>query len=300
MSTSIPIAAMSETGPNAGYEPGLNRYSYLVAFFVLLTLLAGAVVTSLIRPISPVPGAQPPAWAIVFETWHRYLGLFTGLLIAGQALWLMKSKRHAGLSRFGWIAFAVLVVEAGLGTQAVIHSLSPLTDVLHALLGQVSFAAVAAIAVFTSQRWQKGPTFIEDTWRPSLRTMAFVLPAVVLLQIILGAAFRYHSASVLWHILNAMVVLLVVLIVCIFLVRQFPAHPSLRPAAIALAGVTSVQVFLGFATFLMLLLFPESSLQVIISSVIHVGNGALVLAASVALAMEIRRNAIDLRSQTGH
>jgi len=93
-----------------------------------------------------------------------------------------------------------------------------------------------------------------------------------------------------------MVVLLLVLIVCVFLIRQFPAHPSLRPASIALAGITSVQVFLGFATFIMLLLFPESSLQVIIFSVLHVGNGALTLAAAASLSLEIRRSVIGVRS----
>jgi heme A synthase len=85
--------------------------------------------------------------------------------------------------------------------------------------------------------------------------------AIVILQIILGAAFRYRAASVIWHILNAMIVLLSILIVCIFLGRQFPEHPSLPPAAVALGGIAAVQVVLGFATFWMLLLFPESNPQ---------------------------------------
>lgn len=199
-------------------------------------------------------------------------------------------------SRWGWVAFAAFVVEAGLG--AIIRSLSPLSDILHALLGSAAFASAYAVAVLTSKRWQAGPSFVQDTWRPPLRTLAVILPAVVLIQIALGAAFRYHSASVLWHILNAMVVLLLVLVVCVFLVRQYPAHPSLRPASIALAGITSVQVFLGFATFIMLLLFPESSPQVIIFSVLHVANGALTLAATASLSLEVRRNAIDMRAQS--
>jgi heme A synthase len=122
----------------------------------------------------------------------------------------------------------------------------------------------------------------------------------VILQIILGAAFRYRAIGVIWHILNAMIVLLSILIVCIFLVRQFPEHPSLKPATIALAGIASVQVLLGFTTFLMLLLFPENSLSVIVVSVVHVVMGALTLAATVSLAAEIRHNVVDVRSLTGH
>jgi heme A synthase len=176
---------------------------------------------------------------------------------------------------------------------------SPLSDILHALIGPISFASAASINVFTSERWKRGPNFVEDSWRPPLRKLAFFLPAIVTLQIVLGAAFRYRAASVIWHILNAMIVLLSILIVCVFLVRQFPEHPSLRPAAIALGGITAVQVFLGFTTFVMLLLFPESSPAVIIVSVVHVATGALTLAATVSLAAEIRRNVVEVRSLTG-
>jgi heme A synthase len=275
----------------------LHRYSVLVAFCVLLVLIAGAIVTSLERPISPVPSAPTTPMAISFESWHRLGAVFVAVLIAGLAFWLARSRKYRQLRQVGWIFLSIFVVEGALGTA--LGSFSPLTDILHALIGQISFAAVAVVPVFTSERWRRGPNFIEDSWRPPLRKLAFYLPAIVILQIILGAAFRYRAASVIWHILNAMIVLLSILIVCVFLVRQFPEHPSLRPAAIALGGIAGVQVFLGFTTFMMLLLFPESSPAVIIVSVAHVATGGLTLAATVSLAAEIRRNAIDVRSLTG-
>jgi heme A synthase len=275
----------------------LNRYSILVAFCVLLVLIAGAIVTSLERPISPVPSAPTTAAAISFESWHRGGALFVAVPIAGLAVWFARASKEPPLSQVGWMALSIFVVEGVLGTA--LGSLSPLTDILHAVVGQISFAAVALVTVFTSERWRHGPNFIEDSWHPSLRKLALFLPAIVILQIVLGAAFRYRAASVIWHILNAMIVLLSVLIVCVFLVRQFPEHPSLRPTAIALGGIAAVQVFLGFATFVMLLLFPETSLAVIIVSVVHVANGALTLAATVSLAVEIRRNAVDVRSHPG-
>ena len=123
--------------------------------------------------------------------------------------------------------------------------------------------------------------------------------AVVLLQITLGAAYRYRALGVLWHILNAMIVLLLILIVAVFLVRQFPEHPTLRPAAVALAVITSIQVMLGFTTFMMLILFPETSLAVVITSVLHVVTGSLTVGASIGLAMQVRYNLGKRRSQTG-
>jgi heme A synthase len=275
----------------------LHRYSIFVASCLLMDVIAGAIVTSLERPISPVPSAPTTPLAMSFESWHRVGALFVALLIAGLAVWLARASKDTQLRQFGWIVLSVFVVEALLGLA--LGSLSPLTDILHALLGQISFAAVAAVTVFTSKRWQRGPNFVEDSWRPPLRKLAFFLPAIVILQIILGAAFRYRAASVIWHILNAMIVLLSILIVCVFLVRQFPQHPSLRPSAIALGGIAGVQVMLGFTTFLMLLLFPESSPAVIIVSVVHVATGALTLAATVSLAAEMRRNVIHVRSLTG-
>jgi heme A synthase len=276
----------------------LHRYSVFVAFWVLLVVIGGAIVRSLERPISPVPSAPATPLAISFESWHRLGAAFAGVLLVGSAVWLARASKDSQLRHFGWIVLSVFAVEGVLGTA--LGSLSPLTDILHALLGQISFAAVAAVTVFTSKRWQRGPNFVEDSWHPPLRKLAFFLPAIVILQIILGAAFRYRAAGVIWHILNAMIVLLSTLIVCVFLVRQFPEHPSLRPAAIALGGIAGVQVMLGFTTFLMLLLFPESSPAVIIVSVVHVATGALTLAATVSLAAQIRYNVIEVRSLTAH
>jgi heme A synthase len=275
----------------------LYRYSILVAVFALLVILAGALVTSLERPISPVPSAPTTPAAISVESSHRLGAILVSVLVAGLAVWFSKAAKDSQLRQVGWLVLAIFVAESALGFA--LGSISPLTDILHAVIGPIGFSGVALVNAFTSARWQRGPNFIEDSWRPPLRKLAFYLPAIVILQIILGAAFRYRAASVIWHILNAMIVLLSILIVSVFLVRQFPEHPSLRPAAIALGGIAGVQVMLGFATFLMLLLFPESSPAVIIVSVIHVGTGALTLAATVSLAAEIRRNVIEVRSLTG-
>jgi heme A synthase len=119
------------------------------------------------------------------------------------------------------------------------------------------------------------------------------------LQTTLGAAYRYHPICVIWHIMNAMLVLLLILVVSVFLIRQFPTHPALRPAAVALAVITSIQVLLGFTTFMMLILFPETSLAVVITSVLHVITGALTFGAGLALSHLIRYNIRDTRSLTG-
>ena len=71
----------------------------------------------------------------------------------------------------------------------------------------------------------------------------------------------------------------------------------LRPAALALLIIAGVQVLLGFAVFLVLLMSSENNPGLIMSSATHALTGALVLASSVVLAMQVSRVAT---SQTGH
>jgi hypothetical protein len=254
--------------------PWLHRSAILVAFCALLAITGGAVVTSLYRPIAASGAISiDPA----FEFWHHMVG--------GVAVVLMFALAIALRSQFAWIALAAGMVDAGLGFTG-----QAFASILHALLAQIFFGLIVALAVMTSESWRRGPDPIQDSWRPSLGSLSIALPAVVLLQTTLGASYRYHALGVIWHILNAMLVLLLILIVAVFLTRQFPQHPTIRPAAIAAAVITSVQVMLGFTTFMMLILFPESSLSVIITSVLHVVTGSLTFAAVLALAMLIRYN----------
>jgi hypothetical protein len=55
-------------------------------------------------------------------------------------------------------------------------------------------------------------------------------------------------------------------------------------------GITFTQVMLGMATFITRLMMNASSLVVVVPSVAHVATGALTLAATVVLTMEIQRD----------
>lgn len=267
----------------------LHGFAIFAALCALIAILLGAVVTSLERPIAANSAASiNPA----FEFWHSIAGGVVLTLVLGLALLLR--------TQFGWIALAAGLVDGALGITG--QGFPRLSGILHALIGQIFFGAIAAIAVITSASWKRGPEPIEDSWRPSMRSLAVAVPLIILLQTTLGACYRYHALGVLWHILNAMIVLMLNLIVAVFLIRQFPEHPTLKPAAVALAVITSIQVLLGFTTFMMLILFPETSLAVTITSVLHVATGALTFSAGLALAIlmryNIREGTVTLRSVT--
>jgi heme A synthase len=252
-------------------NPWLHRCAILLAVFTLIVITLGASLTSEIRPLPGAESSSPVVSATGLEQAHRIGGYAVALLTLGLAIWYS--------SLIGWIALAAVVIESVLGSVPIVH----------AWLSPIFFSLVVAVAVLTSKSWQERPTLVESQW-DHLRALGSATPIVVVIQIGLGAAFRHNAMGVLWHILDALIVLLVILVAAVFVLRQYPEHPSLRPAALTLVIVTGVQVLLGFSVYMVLLVSSENNLGLIITGLTHVFNGALTLAASVVLTMQIHRN----------
>ena len=251
----------------------VHQGAVIAAILSLIVIVLGALLTSETRTI-PGATAASNATAPSIEEAHRIAGYVLATLALGLAV-LVSGIR--GLS-----ALATLGVE-------IISGRAP---ILHALLAPIIFSLIVVIAVLTSKSWLAGPTRVESPW-PPLRSLGIAMPVLALLQIGLGAAFRHNALGVLWHILNAMIVLLVILIVGVFVLRQYPEHPVLRPAALTLVIITGVQVLLGFSVYLVLLVSSDNNMSLIVTGVLHVIDGSLTLAASVVLAMQMQRNLIQ-------
>jgi heme A synthase len=259
-------------------QRSLHLFALLLAVCAILAIGVGASLTSEIRPMPGSTGVQTQATAPALETAHQALGWLVAALTLGLAIWLRRIS--------GWIALALAIVESLLGGQAI----------LHAVLAPIFFSAVVACCVVTTQSWQQPPQPVEELWGP-VKILAIAVPVLLVMQIGLGAAFRHNAMGVMSHIGNAMIVLLVILVLGVCLLRQYPEHPSLRPAALALLIIAGVQVLLGFAVYLVLLMTSENNAGLIMSSATHVVTGALTLGASIVLAMQLRR---AVTSQTGH
>lgn len=271
-------------------KPWLYPLSIITAICALITVILGAVVTGLERPIAVNPTPAMLASAGPFYSVHHILGGIAVVLMLGLAI--------GARSQLAWIGLAAGAVSGILGAPGITQAIPELSGVLHAVLAQIFFASTVAIVVMTSMAWR--PELVEDTWKPSMASLATAVPAIILLQVTLGACYRYRVLGVIWHILDAMIVLLLVLCVAVFLVRQLPNHPTLRPAAVTLGVITAVQVLLGFTTFMMLILFPESSMAVIVTGVLHVTTGALTFGAGAALSALIRHNVRQPVAVAGH
>jgi heme A synthase len=250
----------------------LHRSAVVAAVLAFVVIGFGAYLTSTIRPL-PGPNPGPVGTAPVLYQMHIVLAGVLALLTLGLAIWFSRMS--------GWIMCGAVIVESVLGFLAA--------PVLHAILAPLVFSSFVAIALFTSESWSQPPVPVPDLW-PPLRNLSILAPVFLVLQISLGAGFRHNALGVWWHILNAMIVLLLIMVLGVCVLRQFPEHPTLRPAAVALLVITGIQVLLGFGVYMVVLIVSQNNLTLIISGMLHVLNGSLTLAASVVLALQLRRS----------
>jgi heme A synthase len=247
-----------------------HRLAIFAAILGFAVVVLGAIVTSEIRTF---PGAPPSTiTAPVLEQTHRIAGYLLALTALGVALFASNLA--------GWLAFGSIVADGLLAGSPVVH----------ALLAPIAFSLLVAAAITTSASWRSGPQPVESSWRP-LKTIGLIVPALIFLQVALGSAFRHNAMStVIWHVLNAFIVLLVALIPGVFILRQDSPQSALRPAALALVIIIGIQVLLGFSVYLVLLMSDSNNMGLIITGILHVANGSLTLAAGIVLTMQMRRN----------
>lgn len=264
------------TGPKRRMKNlGLHLYSMVVSVAVLCLIVSGAMVAS--------QNGTP-------EGSHRAIGAIVTVLVLALAVWLAMTKTHEWLRRLGRAAVAVTIADAGLGLLAGPASAPalPIVAMAHAFLAPILLSVVTAIALATSRSWQCDPIFLHDQGWPPLRGVARNTLALVVIQVGLGAAFRYGSIGVMVHILGAMVVVVFILalVVCVTLM---PEHPTLRPAAITLGVVTFAQIFLGLTVVSMGTAQANKGVAAIVA-VAHVATGAVTLAVTLVVVMEVWRN----------
>jgi len=268
------------------------RYVVMLLLSTLSLIVLGASVT---REVQPIPGLSARLVSLDEPTltWLQQAHIFMAWVVGGLTLgltgWLQWRVRRAWPRLLGLAALLIVGLEGWLGMQGVHSSLPPVAAFFHASLAPVLLSILAAIAAHVSaQKVRTQP--LKDPGRPSFRSLTVVVSFLALLQVLLGAAYRYGLLGVLTHILNALVITLMVLVVSIPVIREFAGHASLRSAALGLAVVTALQVSLGFGTFIVLLIGSGSSTTLSILSVAHAATGALVLAAGVLLTIQVWQN----------
>jgi cytochrome c oxidase assembly protein subunit 15 len=282
------------------YNAGLHRWSILLAFCTLLLVVAGGLVTSrdagLSVPDWPLSYGKlmpPMEGGILYEHGHRMVATTVGLLTIVLMIWLFRAERRKWLRWLGVIALGAVIAQGVLGGLTVLFLLPWWISTAHASLAQLFFSTTVAIALFTSDWWLRGPAPLDEDPKYPIRNLSIAAPLCVLGQLALGAAARHKEIGVVWHISAAPIVTGVILWISLRILLHYAGNRELRIASTSLLAITFCQVFLGIAAFMSRIAYADAVQPMplmVTFTVFHVAVGALTMAASVALAILVRRN----------
>jgi len=278
------------------FQLGLHRFAVLLAACTVFLLAAGASVTSndagLAVPDWPLSygSLMPPmVGGIFYEHGHRIVATTVGFLTILLAVWLQRREPRAWMRRLGWIALGGVLAQGILGGITVKFFLPPAVSISHATLAQLFFCAVVSVAVFTSRWWHSDIPSLQTASQPPLRGWSVASFVVILVQLILGAAFRHKVLGILPHALWAVVVGYVVFrTAAIARDHRLETVPAFRRIARFIHVFLGLQLCLGGAALwarLATAAYPQPMPVMVWTTVIHVVFGALVLGTVVVLAL---------------
>ncbi|HJO37923.1 MAG: COX15/CtaA family protein [Vicinamibacterales bacterium] len=297
----------------------LHRFALLVTASTLLLVTVGGLVTS------TDSGLAVPDWpntygyfmfsfplskmvgGIFYEHGHRLIASTVGLMMIGLAFWISRTDDRRWIRRLAWTALAAVVLQGTLGGITVLYFLPAPISVAHAGLAQIFFCLTVSLALFTSAGWRGGITTGADagvTGDPTLARLAILTPALVYVQILIGATMRHTDAGLAipdfpwafgrltppeWsgpiaihfaHRVGAIVVTLAIAATAGHILAHHRRSAVTRFAWLLL-GLVTVQFTLGALTVL-------SERHVGINTA-HVATGATLLAVSVLLGLVVHR-----------
>jgi heme A synthase len=268
-------------------NPWLHRYAIFIAIFALVVIASGAFITSTEVAARQSRSAVPLG---ISESLHRLCAVALTMCTLSIAIWVLLEATPGWLSSTAWFGVATLALAAALGWHS--PPLSPTLGIFHALLSHLFLSLSVVIAVGTSSAWCREPELVDCGTKRFLRPLSIAIPPIVLLQIILGAAYRHDMTSIMPHMTVAMGVVFLALIGSSVILQNFQRPTTLRHSATALISLVLVQVCLGITAFLMLVLSAAGTPYFILATVGHVSVGSATLAASVVMAMQVLRSVL--------
>jgi len=231
-----------------------------------------------------------------FEHSHRMIAEFVGLLTIIITIWAWRSDKRRWVKGLAIAGLGTVIAQGILGGITVLHYLPPAVSSAHAALGQTFFCIAVALALFTGRNWVAcEPAQLEpDTHHPSLLTLAFFSIFILYVQLILGAMFRHHGMSWWPHVVNAPVVAIVLTWTAIRALIQYSHVKAIRRPAMLIVWLLITQLCLGFLAFSTRVAWGQDAVQpelpMVLSTVAHVAVGALLLASTVILTIQVWRH----------
>ena len=287
------------------FNRGFHRFAVFTACATFILIIAGALVTSndagLSVPDWPTSYGHVfrlPPWigGIRYEHSHRVIAGFTAICTTVIAFWILFLDRRRWMKVLAFGALGVIIFQAILGGITVRRFLPPAISTTHAAVAQTFFCIAVLIAVFTGRKWvEEVDEAAVDNGHPTLLTLGLLSIFILYVQLILGALFRHHGLPWWPHVLNAVTVALILTWTGVRALLQFPKVEAIRRPAVMLLFILVLQLCLGFAAFLTRVVWsagaPQPEFLMVIATVAHVAVGALLLATTAVLTLQVWRHA---------
>jgi len=232
---------------------------------------------------------------IRYEWSHRMVAGTLVTLTLTIAIWTLLVERRRWLRWLAIAAFCTVIAQAILGGLTVLFFQPPAVSTAHATVAQTFFCIAVAIALFTGRKWVEEQPRVEfDQRRPSLSTLTLLSIFVLYVQLILGGMFRHHGMSWWPHVVNAAIVSFVLAWTAIRALSVYSQIEAVRRPAILMLSLLITQLCLGFTAFLTRVAWGKDAVQpelpMVAATVAHVAVGALLLATTVVLAIQVWRH----------
>ncbi|MDX2114425.1 MAG: COX15/CtaA family protein [Planctomycetota bacterium] len=310
----------------------LARFAWVTVASALPVLLSGGLVTStntglavpdwptsynanmFLYPLSKMTGG------IYYEHAHRLFGSLVGLTTLTLVVFTFLAERRLVARTMTALAIVFVCAQGVLGgvrvTSATVTSdtMSPdtladnttsmLLAMVHGTTAQLFVAFLCATATVLSRRWASGQRGPADKADGVLAGLAAALPALLLLQLLLGSAARHlHQSHAAWTHAGFAIIVLVAASAVGFRAAARHAHePLLRTLGKVLSHTVGLQFVLGVATFIAVLPYERGKIDppyAVIIATSHQALGAVLFGAATLMVLWARRlaapSALDSR-----
>ncbi len=250
---------VADSAGSAG-NPWPYRLAVLTAAATFLLILVGGVVTN------TGTGMAVPDWpttfgynmflypwskmvgGVLYEHTHRLLGSLVGSLTLALAVVLWAVEPRQSVRVLGIAALAAVVLQGVLGGLRVVLAADTLA-IVHGAFAHVFFAAVAAIALFTSPSWRAAVPVVHSAAALRLRRLGVATTVALYGQILLGALVTHRGTRLDAHLVGAALVSAAVIAVGFCLAPGRADWPELVRPAETLGALWLLQLLLALGAY---------------------------------------------------
>jgi len=228
---------------------------------------------------------------VLYEHSHRLIGSIVGLLTIGLMVSLLAKDDRNWMKWLGFISLAAVVAQGVMGGMRVTN-LSRILAIIHACFAQAFFALIASLALFTSRGWLGASEQIEAANTSRLRKLSIITVCLIYVQFIFGAVLRHTGNRLDAHLLFAGLVTIHIFLLLRRILLDYLENRILVRLILLSSGLLAVQLVLGFGAFVTEFTALGKGVSPVAGVAIttaHVAIGALMMASSVLLALNVFR-----------